>query len=56
MRPDPGLLRQPNFRLLWTGETVSGAGTSMASVGVPLLAVTVLRASTDAVCGPGRGG
>jgi hypothetical protein len=49
MRPDPGLLRQPNFRLLWTGETVSGAGTSMASVGVPLLAVTVLRASIFAV-------
>jgi hypothetical protein len=49
VRPDPGLLRQPNFRLLWTGETVSGVGTSMASVGVPLLAVTVLRASTFAV-------
>ena len=49
MRPDPGLLRRPNFRLLWTGETVSGAGTSMASVGVPLLAVTVLHASTFAV-------
>ncbi len=43
------LLRQRNFRLLWTGETVSGAGSSMASVGVPLLAVTVLRASTFAV-------
>jgi hypothetical protein len=44
-----GLLRQRNFRLLWIGETVSGAGNSMASVGVPLLAVTVLRASTLAV-------
>jgi len=44
-----GLLRQPNFRLLWTGETVSGAGNALALVVVPLLAVTVLRASTFAV-------
>jgi hypothetical protein len=44
-----GLLRQRNFRLLWIGETISGAGSSMAVVGVPLLAVTVLRASTFAV-------
>jgi predicted MFS family arabinose efflux permease len=49
VRPDPGLLRERNFRLLWTGETISGAGSSMASIGVPLLAVTVLRASTFAV-------
>jgi len=44
-----GLLRQPNFRLLWIGETVSTAGNAMAAVGVPLLAVTVLHASTFAV-------
>jgi MFS family permease len=44
-----GLLRQRNFRLLWTGETVSTAGNAMATVGVPLLAVTVLHASTFAV-------
>jgi MFS family permease len=44
-----GLLWQRNFRLLWTGETISGAGSSMAVVGVPLLAVTVLHASTFAV-------
>jgi len=44
-----GLLRQRNFRLLWIGETISGAGSSMAVIGVPLLAVTVLRASTFAV-------
>ena len=44
-----GLLRQRNFRLLWIGETISGAGSSMAVVGVPLLAVTVLRASTFVV-------
>jgi len=50
-RPAPrgGLLRQRNFRLLWIGETVSGAGSSMAAIGLPLLAVTVLRASTFAV-------
>ena len=44
-----GLLGQRNFRLLWTGETVSTAGNAMATVGVPLLAVTVLHASTFAV-------
>jgi MFS family permease len=44
-----GLLRQRNFRLLWTGETVSTAGNAMATVGVPLLAVTVLHAGTFAV-------
>jgi MFS family permease len=44
-----GLLGQRNFRLLWTGETVSTAGNAMATVAVPLLAVTVLRASTFAV-------
>jgi predicted MFS family arabinose efflux permease len=44
-----GLIRQRNFRLLWFGETVSGAGNALALVVVPLLAVTVLRASTFAV-------
>lgn len=44
-----GLLWQRNFRLLWIGETVSGAGNAMAAVGVPLLAVTVLHVSTFAV-------
>jgi MFS transporter len=41
-----GLLRQRNFRLLWFGETVSGGGSAMAAVLVPLLAVTTLHAST----------
>jgi MFS family permease len=41
-----GLLRQRNFRLLWTGETVSGLGNSMAVLGVPLLAVSGLHAGT----------
>ena len=44
-----GLLHHRNFRLLWIGETISGAGSSMAAIGVPLLAVTALRASTFAV-------
>jgi Transmembrane secretion effector len=44
-----GLLWHRNFRLLWAGETVSGAGTAMAATGMPLLAVTVLHASTFAV-------
>ena len=44
-----GVLRQRNFRLLWTGESVSELGDAMAVVGVPLLAVAVLHASTFAV-------
>jgi MFS family permease len=41
-----GLLRQRNFRLLWIGETISQLGNAMAVVGVPLVAVIVLHAST----------
>ena len=44
-----GLLWQRNFRLLWIGETVSQVGNAMAVVGVPLIAVLVLHASTFAV-------
>jgi len=44
-----GLLWERNFRLLWTGETVSGLGNSMAVIGVPLLAVSQLHAGTFAV-------
>jgi Transmembrane secretion effector len=44
-----GLLRERNFRLLWSGETISGAGTAMAAAGVPLLAVTLLHTSTFTV-------
>ena len=40
------LIRHRDFRLLWLGETVSQVGTAMAAVAVPLLAVTVLHAST----------
>jgi hypothetical protein len=56
-----GLLQQRSFRLLWIGETVSQLGNAMAVVGVPLVAVIVLHASTNrvpglpAVAGPARG-
>ena len=41
-----GLLWQRSFRLLWIGETISQLGNAMAVVGVPLVAVIVLHAST----------
>ncbi|MGD0241753.1 MAG: MFS transporter [Streptosporangiaceae bacterium] len=44
-----GILRQRDFRLFWIGESVSGAGNSMAAIGVPLLAIATLHASTFAV-------
>ena len=40
---------QRSFRLLWIGETVSQVGNAMAVVGVPLVAVVVLHASTFSV-------
>ena len=40
------MLWQRNFRLLWVGESVSAVGNAMAVVGVPLLAVEFLHAST----------
>ena len=44
-----GLLKERRFLLLWIGETVSQVGNAMAVVGVPLVAVVVLHASTFAV-------
>jgi MFS family permease len=41
-----GLLWQRDFRLLWTGETISQLGNTTASVAMPLLAVIALHAST----------
>ncbi len=40
------LLRQHDFRLFWTGETINGAGNAMATVAMPLLAIKVLHVST----------
>jgi MFS family permease len=47
--PFGGLLRQGGFRRLWVGETISQLGNAMAVVGVPLVAVIVLHASTFAI-------
>ncbi|GAX56546.1 MFS transporter [Streptomyces olivochromogenes] len=44
-----GVFTQPDFRLLWTGETVSGLGNSITVVALPLIAVEVLDASSTAV-------
>ncbi|MES4902219.1 MULTISPECIES: MFS transporter [unclassified Streptomyces] len=44
-----GVLRQRDFRLLWTGETASGLGNSVTTVALPLIAVAVLRADTFAI-------
>ncbi len=44
-----GLLRTHDFRLLWTGETTSVLGSSIAVVALPLVAVVTLQASTFAV-------
>jgi hypothetical protein len=44
-----GLLWQRNFGLLWFGESISGVGSAMASVAVPLLAIAVLKAGPFAV-------
>jgi hypothetical protein len=41
-----GLLRQRSFRLLWIGETVNQLGSAMALIGMPLLAVLSLHATT----------
>ena len=49
LRRSGGLLRRRSFRLLWIGETVSQLGNAMAVVGVPLVAVIVLHASTFVV-------
>jgi MFS family permease len=44
-----GVFAQRDFRLLWTGETVSGLGNSITAVALPLIAVVVLHAGTTAV-------
>jgi predicted MFS family arabinose efflux permease len=41
-----GLLRQRNFRLFWTGETISEVGNSVTIVVIPLVAIDTLHTST----------
>ncbi|MGQ4491023.1 MFS transporter [Streptomyces sp. SAS_281] len=48
-RPRWGVFTQPGFRLLWTGETVSGLGNSITVVALPLIAVEVLDANSTTV-------
>src|ERR1700684_4520090 len=40
-----GLLRQGNFRLFWTGESISEVGNSVPRVVIPLVAIDTLHAS-----------
>jgi predicted MFS family arabinose efflux permease len=41
-----GLLRQRNFRLFWTGESISEVGNSVTLVVIPLVAIDTLHTST----------
>ena len=41
-----GLFRHRDFRLLWTGQTVSSIGSNVTTVALPLVAVAVLDATT----------
>lgn len=45
-RPQGGLLRHRDFRLLWAGQTVSAVGSNVTAVALPLVAVAVLDATT----------
>jgi MFS family permease len=42
----PSLWRHRDFLLLWTGQTVSDIGSAVTALALPLLAVTVLKATT----------
>lgn len=47
---DPrSLLRHRSFVLLWTGQTISEAGTAVSLVALPLVAVTLLNATAAQV-------
>ncbi|MFG1837598.1 MFS transporter [Micromonospora sp. NPDC049175] len=46
VRQAGGLLRHRDFRLLWTGQTVSSIGSNVTTVALPLVAVAVLDAGT----------
>lgn len=41
-----GLLRQRNFRLFWTGESISEVGSAVTLVVIPLIAIDTLHAGT----------
>jgi MFS family permease len=47
--PEGGLLRTRNFGLFWVGESVSGFGSAITTVALPLVAVSTLHASTGMV-------
>jgi predicted MFS family arabinose efflux permease len=40
------LRRHRDFRLLWTGETTSRFGSAISTVAIPLIAISVLQATT----------
>jgi predicted MFS family arabinose efflux permease len=40
-----GLLREPDFLKLWTGQAISHIGSSISAIGLPLVAVLLLHAS-----------
>lgn len=44
-REDTSLWRHRDFMLLWAGETISHAGTSVGRIALPLVAVTALAAT-----------
>ena len=44
-----GLLRQRNFRLFWTGESISEVGNAIAVIVVPLVAIDKLHTTTFVV-------
>jgi MFS family permease len=44
-----GLLRTRDFGLFWAGESVSGFGSAITTVALPLVAVSTLHASTGMV-------
>jgi MFS family permease len=48
-RPVGGLLRTRNFALFWSGESVSGLGSAITTVALPLIAVSALHASSAVV-------
>ena len=41
-----GLFGDRDFRMLWTGETISALGTSVTRLAIPLAAVVTLHAGT----------